>query len=151
MSENTSGRTPDRGPLADEVWRLLTTLVMDSRDQWKRAIADRTGLPFSRIRILRRLRPGPLTVKQLAHAATMDAPATTVCVNDLEERGLVIREIDADNRRRKLVSITGSGRAVLAMALATPDPAPEAFAALPDSELATLQGILGKLHPDGFA
>jgi hypothetical protein len=30
-----------------------------------------------------------MTVKQVAAAATMDAPAATVAVNDLEERGLV--------------------------------------------------------------
>jgi DNA-binding MarR family transcriptional regulator len=138
----------DSRPLADEVWALLTTLVMDTRDPWKRAVSDRTGMPFSRIRILRRLRRGPLAVKELAHAATMDAPATTVCVNDLEERGLVIREIDPDNRRSKVVSITGAGRAVVAIAMATPDPAPESFAGLSDDDLATLRLILGKLQPE---
>ncbi len=54
-----------------------------------------------------------MTVKQVAHAATIDAPAATVAVNDLEDRGLVVREIDPTNRRCKLVSLTDAGREVV--------------------------------------
>src|SRR5215207_9916534 len=68
--------------LADEVWRTIASLVHDNRDGWKRAVVEQTGLPFSRIRILKRLSRQPMTVKQLAHAATMDAPAATVAVHD---------------------------------------------------------------------
>jgi DNA-binding MarR family transcriptional regulator len=136
---------PPGDPVA-EVWTLLTQLVTDTRDPWKRAVIDRTGLPFSRIRALRRLLPGPLTVKQLAAAATMDAPATTVTVNDLEKRGLVVREVDPNNRRCKRVSITEAGRDMVRIALATPDPAPESLRRLSADELRTLREILGKLQ-----
>ncbi|MTE16222.1 MarR family winged helix-turn-helix transcriptional regulator [Nocardia aurantiaca] len=137
---------PDDTPTTDEVWRQLTHLVMDTRDSWKRAVVERTGMPFSRIRVLRRLLPGPLTAKQLAQAAAMDAPATTVVVNDLEERGLVIREIDPTNRRCKLISLTRAGQEVVAEALATPDPAPAELAALTPDDLRTLHEILRKLE-----
>ncbi|MGV9411763.1 MarR family winged helix-turn-helix transcriptional regulator [Nocardia sp. NPDC003693] len=133
-------------PNPDEVWQSLAQVVMDTRDGWKRAVIERTGLPFSRIRILRRLRSGPLTVKGLADAATMDAPATTVAVNDLEERGLVVREVDAGNRRRKLVSLTAAGREVVAVAVATPDPAPRAIAELGPDELRVLRDLVRKLE-----
>src|SRR5690348_14790233 len=96
----------------DAVWRALTALVYDNRDSWKRAVIERSGLPFSRIRVLRRLARRPMTVKELAHAATMDAPAATVAVNDLEDRGLVTREVDPANRRCKTVSITAAGLAL---------------------------------------
>ena len=43
----------------------------------------------------------------------MDAPAATVAVNDLEARGLVIREIDPSNRRSKLVSLTADDGALV--------------------------------------
>ncbi|MFQ6397510.1 MarR family winged helix-turn-helix transcriptional regulator [Nocardia sp. KC 131] len=135
----------DDAPTSDEVWALLTNVVMDTRDQWKRAVTERTGLPFSRIRILRRLRSGPLPLNQLAHAAAMDAPATTVVVNNLEEAGLVVREVDPTNRRRKQVSITLAGRAVLAQAMATPDPAPLAVTALSPDDLRALRDLLRKL------
>ncbi|WP_069165231.1 MarR family winged helix-turn-helix transcriptional regulator [Nocardia altamirensis] len=137
---------PEDTRAADEVWALLTRLVTDSLAPWRRAVSERTGLPFSRIRVLKRLRPGPMTVKELAHAAGIDAPAATVAVNDLEERGLVVREIDPTNRRRKQVSITLPGRAVLAQALATPDPAPAEVVALPDEDLRTLRDILRKIE-----
>ena len=52
-----------------------------------------------------------MSVKEVAQAATIDAPAATVAVNDLEERGLVVREIDPTNRRCKVVSLTDAGRA----------------------------------------
>jgi DNA-binding MarR family transcriptional regulator len=131
--------------MADEVWRAMAALVIDNRDNWRRSVVNRTGLPFSRIRILRRLARAPMTVKQVAEAATIDAPAATVAVNDLESRGLVVRETDPANRRCKLVSLTDSGREVVATVEATDDPAPGPLAALTDQELTTLRAILAKL------
>ena len=131
--------------LADGVWHELTALVFDHRDGWRRAVIDETGLPFSRIRILKRLAREPLTVKQLAYAATVDAPAATVAVNDLEERGLVVRAIDPANRRCKLVSLTDGGRALLARIDRIEDPAPESLAALDAGDLEALRAILRKI------
>lgn len=134
-----------RDTLADEVWQTLAALVIDNRDGWKRAVMERTGLPFSRIRVLRRLSVQPLTVKQLAAAATMDAPATSVAVNDLEERGLVVRQTDPANRRCKTVSLTDAGRAVVETIATINDPAPEAFDRLDETDLETLRAILATL------
>lgn len=134
-----------RNPLADEVWNALTSLVFDNRDSWRRAVVEQTGLPFSRVRVLRRLGRQPMTVKEVAQAATLDAPAATVAVNDLEERGLVVREVDPANRRCKTVSLTEAGRAVLAGIEAIDDPAPDVLAALDDDELRALRTALAKL------
>lgn len=134
-----------RNPLADDVWRTMAALVIDNREGWKRAVVEKTGLPFSRIRILKRLARKPMTVKQVAHAATIDAPAATVAVTDLEDRGLVIREIDPANRRCKLVSLTEAGRAVVDTIDEIVDPAPEALAGLSDDELKSLHALLTKL------
>jgi DNA-binding MarR family transcriptional regulator len=131
--------------LADEVWRAIASLVHDNRDGWKRAVVEQTGLPFSRIRILKRLSQQSMTVKQLAHAATIDAPAATVAVNDLEDRGLVVRTIDPSNRRCKVVSLTDAGREMVHKIAAVDDPAPNALAALDDAELKELKAIIGKL------
>ncbi len=133
--------------LADEVWRAMASLVIDNRDSWKRAVVERTGLPFSRIRILRRLARRPLSVKQIAHAATIDAPAATVAVNDLESRGLVVRETDPANRRCKVVSLTDAGRDMVATIDATDDPAPDIFTGLDDAELKNLGALLHKISP----
>lgn len=134
-----------RDGVADEVWRAMAGVVFDNRDGWKRAVIDRSGLPFSRIRVLRRLAAGPMTAKEIAEAATMDAPATSVAVTDLEDRGLVDRQADPKNRRCKVIQLTDEGRRMLAMIDAVEDPAPPSFARLEESDLATLQAILAKL------
>jgi DNA-binding MarR family transcriptional regulator len=129
-------------PLAEQVWRLMSMLVLDNKDSWRRAVVERTGLPFSRIRILRRLASTPMTVKQVAEAATIDAPAATVAVNDLEARGLVVRATFPDNRRCKLVSLTGAGRDVVAAIEEVDDPAPDSLTSLGDDDLEALREVL---------
>jgi DNA-binding MarR family transcriptional regulator len=134
-----------RNELADQVWRQLSTLVIDNEDTWRRAVVERTGLPFSRIRIFRRLARAPMTVKQIAAASSMDAPAATVAVNDLEARGLVVRRVNPENRRCKTVSLTEAGREVVALVNAVDDPAPASLAALTDRELRALRGLMERL------
>jgi DNA-binding MarR family transcriptional regulator len=138
-----NGSPDDR--LADDVWKDLLRFVFDNRDTWRHAVVDTSGLPFSRIRVIRRLARAPLTVKQVAEYATMDAPAATVAVNDLEARGLVTREVDPSNRRSKLVSLTDEGHAVIAAIDAVDDPAPEALSALDRADLEALRRIVDKL------
>ena len=132
-------------PTAEEVWKDLLRFVFDNRDTWRHAVVEVSGLPFSRVRIVRRLKRSPLTVKQVADYAMMDAPAATVAVNDLESRGLVVREIDPSNRRSKLVSLTEAGRAVLADIDAVADPAPAELVALSGDDLVALRRILDRL------
>jgi DNA-binding MarR family transcriptional regulator len=134
-----------RNELADQVWRQLSTLVIDNEDTWRRAVVERTGLPFSRIRILLRLARAPMTVKQIAAASSMDAPAATVAVNDLEARGMVVRRVNPENRRCKTVSLTEAGREVVALVNAVDDPAPASLAALTDRELRALRGLMERL------
>ncbi|HVQ49926.1 MAG TPA: MarR family transcriptional regulator [Mycobacterium sp.] len=134
-----------RNRLADEVWRAMAAAVIDNRDAWRRAVIEETGLPFSRIRIVRRLARRPMTVKQVAEAATIDAPAATVAVNDLEDRGLVVRKTDPTNRRCKVVSLTDAGREMVQVIDGIDDPAPDALAALDDRELKALKAIIDKI------
>ena len=129
---------------ADAVWLEMSKFVIDNKDTWKRAVVERTGLPFSRIRILRRLARESLTVKQIARAATVDAPAATVAVNDLEDRGLVVREVDPGNRRCKVVSLTEAGRAVVRVIDETEDPAPAPLRALDSGDLSALRDLMAK-------
>jgi DNA-binding MarR family transcriptional regulator len=131
--------------IADEVWRTMAAVVFDNRDAWRRDVIETTGLPFSRVRVLRRLARRPMTAKEIAEAATMDAPATSVAINDLEDRGLVVREAHPTNRRCKVVSLTDAGRRVVASIDGLEDPAPRPFAALSPAELKTLEEILAKL------
>lgn len=134
-----------RDPDLDAVWRMMSALVLDNKDAWRRSAVDRVGLPFSRIRILKRLDRQPMTMKQVAEAATIDAPAATVAVNDLESSGLVVRAVDPANRRCKVVSLTDAGRRVLDELATVDDPPPAQLGVLSTTDLRALHAILAKL------
>jgi DNA-binding MarR family transcriptional regulator len=137
-----------RDPALDDVWQMMSALVLENKDVWRRSAVERVGLPFSRIRILRRLDRQPMTMKQVAESATIDAPAATVAVNDLEANGLVVRTVDPGNRRCKVVSLTDAGRDVLDDLAALDDPPPAALGALSAADLDALHAILAKLRRD---
>jgi DNA-binding MarR family transcriptional regulator len=126
---------------AERAWQILVALVMDSRGDWRRQVSEATGLPFSRVRALKRLRDQPRTLSELAIEMGTDAPAATVIVNDLEARGLVERRPHPDNRRAKLVSLTAEGRKVIALVRKIVDRPPPALARLPAQDLAQLRRI----------
>jgi DNA-binding MarR family transcriptional regulator len=131
---------------ADEVWSRMTTLVMDSRGDWRRRAVEAARMPFSRVRVIRRLAAGPMSMRDIAEAATMDAPAVTVAVNDLVARGLVTREFSADSRRTKDVSLTDSGRKVVETIDRIRDVAPAGLCDLAPAELATLKAMLERIR-----
>lgn len=134
--------------LVTQVWRELTSFVTDSRDAWRRAVVAATGLPFSRIRVLKRLRNGPLTITEIAQAATIDAPAASVAVSDLEAAGYVVRETSSTDRRRKQVCITDAGRSVLHEVWAVDDPAPDVLTRASTSELQLLHDMFSRQQPN---
>lgn len=127
---------------ATDVWRQLVSLVMDSRSDWRRSVTEATGLPFSRVRALWRLTDRPLTLAELADAMSVDAPAATVAVNDLERRGLVRRTPHPTNRRAKLVQLTDEGGRTVAIARSVKDKPPAAVAALTAEQLTQLGALL---------
>ncbi len=135
-------KTPD----VDATWRRFVALVVDTKDEWRRKMTDVTGLPFGRVRALRRLLNRSLTLRELAEITSSDAPATTVLVNDLEERGLIVREPHPTNRRAKLVSLTPAGRELAVRAAREMEKAPPAFVSLPPEDLAALERVIATLH-----
>jgi DNA-binding MarR family transcriptional regulator len=58
-------------------------------------------------------REGPLTLGELATAERVQPPSMTRVVGTLEERGLVARTVDVQDRRIARVSITTEGRRLL--------------------------------------
>jgi len=133
-------------PDADATWRRFVAFVIDTKDDWRRKMSDVTGLPFGRVRALRRLLKRSLTLRELAEVTSSDAPATTVLVNDLEERGLIVREPHPTNRRAKLVSLTPAGRELAVRAGREMEQAPPAFASLSSEDLAALERVIATLQ-----
>jgi DNA-binding MarR family transcriptional regulator len=136
----------------DTVWPRLVALMGDMREDWRRQMSAVTGLPFGRVRALRRLSAGPLTLRELADITSSDAPATTVLVNDLEARGLILRQPHPTNRRAKLVSLTRAGRDLVTRSNRVQERPPAAFATLSPEDLAALgrvvDALLGAAGPE---
>lgn len=131
---------------ADEVWGSMLSIVTHNLEDYRRLVSEATGLPFSRVRVIRRLSDAPLTMGGLADAAGMDAPAASVAVNDLERRGLVVRETDPANRRVRMVALTADGRLMLDRVRAVRPVAPPEFGVLGPADLDLLAGILTRIE-----
>lgn len=103
------------------------------------------GLGSGRIKALLLLRDGPLSLRELAAAHTVDAPYATVIVDRLEQLGYVERTLDQTDRRRKLVTLTAAGRDAAALAEELVSAPPSPLNALTPTELTTLDALLGRL------
>jgi len=139
----------DPDDLAARAWQAMRTLVLDRYDR-RRRVVDALGMSFIRAKALRRIAGGPLTMRELAAGLGTDPPYTTVVVDDLERRGLVVRAVRPGDRRSKIVSITPPGRELARLAdqiLAAP---PGPVRDLPAADLATLDRVLTQLlGPEG--
>jgi DNA-binding MarR family transcriptional regulator len=79
-----------------------------------RETQDRSALTPSQVSVLSRLdREGPRTASELAAAEGVRPQSVAVSVGVLEERGLVARRPDPDDRRRQTISLAPAGRALL--------------------------------------
>ncbi|MGV9670303.1 MULTISPECIES: MarR family winged helix-turn-helix transcriptional regulator [unclassified Gordonia (in: high G+C Gram-positive bacteria)] len=144
MPESRASEPTDADRLRTEIWRAIAAAVIDSRDQWRRDVVATTGLPFSRYRVLRRVARKPMTLKEVAHAAMMDAPAASVAVSDLESAGYVTREPSPTDRRSKHVLVTDAGRTLLDMVNNIADPPPETLMRATPEQLAVLHTVFGE-------
>jgi DNA-binding MarR family transcriptional regulator len=137
---------PDRSAeVARAVWAAMCELVLDN--ERRREVVDTVGLSFARVRALRRLVRGPLSMGELASALTIDAPNATAVVDDLEELGLVRRRPHPSDRRARLVELTRKGRDIARRADTVLGRPPAALLALDPADLENLARILGAAAP----
>jgi DNA-binding MarR family transcriptional regulator len=135
------------GGAAARVWADLSDLVL--RQENRRAeVEEALGLSFLRTRALRRLRPGPLTMRELTAQLNTDKPYTTLIVDELERRGLVERTVHPHDRRSKLVSLTPAGTTAAEQAERILSRPPRTLLALDAAELSELEHLIGKLRAD---
>lgn len=136
------GRTDTE--LAAHVWAGLLTLVHERNDR-RKAVSTALDLSFFRVKALRGLVAGPMTMGELGAKLSTDAPYMTLVVRDLEERGLVARTPHPNDRRAKIVSITPAGRAVAERAENMLKEPPAALLRLAPADLAALDRIVATL------
>lgn len=126
------------------VWANLRALVHDRNDR-RREACEAVGMSFVRVKALGRVAAAPMLMRDLGAALGVDAPYTTVVVDELERRGYVERVASPDDRRAKIVRITPAGRAAARKAEAVLNDPPDALGALTDDELATLARLIEQL------
>ena len=101
---------------------------------------------FQVLAALRRRDPLPMTAGELARAAILTSGAMTAVLDRLEEQGLIRREIDAEDRRARRITITEKGRSLIDRALEQRMAQHRALnAALTLEEREALSNILRKL------
>ena len=128
---------------AQRLWITLSSIVLDN--ERRQALAEELGMSFARIRALRRIARGPLSMGELAVVAGIDPPYATVVVDDLQARGLVVRRDHPEDRRAKIVVATEQGLDVAARAEQILDTPPAGLVALSRDELVELERILVKV------
>jgi DNA-binding MarR family transcriptional regulator len=103
------------------------------------------SLGAGRGKILFQLRNGPLTHRQLAELNHTTGPYVSLIVDKLEEHGLVQRGPHPDDRRRKLVTLTPSGRDAIATAEGILYRPPAAITVLTERELSHLIDLVRRV------
>ncbi|CAO5247061.1 MarR family winged helix-turn-helix transcriptional regulator [Frankia sp. AgKG'84/4] len=132
---------------AERVWRRMRTMVLD-RHSRRREVCETLDLSFIRVKALLRLARGPSTMHELAVSLSTDRPYTTVVIDELERRELVLRTVDPDDRRRRVVELTDAGRDTAHRAERLLNDPPEVLLHLSPADLATLDRITDALAGD---
>jgi len=88
---------------------------------------------------------GPLGQHALGEALALDPSNVVGLLNELEERGLIIRQRDPADRRRHIVSLSGTGASELAASgIQVADIENDVLAALSPAERTTLRDLLAR-------
>src|SRR5215510_14859797 len=97
---------------ACRAWRLLVKFFFAQREHLPSA-GDEFELSPAQSHVLHLIEPGrPLPMGRLAETLGCDASNVTGLVDRLESRGLVERRPSTDDRRVKVIQLTGTGARV---------------------------------------
>jgi DNA-binding MarR family transcriptional regulator len=136
---------PARDDQAARVWTVMRDLAAHYPPPDLLRGALNLGRGTGRVKALLQLAGGPLSVSGLAEAVSVDAPYATLIVDTLEERGLVERRSDPDDRRRKLVELTPAGQEAIGRVERILREPPEGFADLSPRELDVLEDLVTRI------
>ncbi|MGA2924887.1 MAG: MarR family transcriptional regulator [Solirubrobacteraceae bacterium] len=133
----------DAEPAAAEAWKLLRTLLGRHRRRFLIAAAE-LHLHAAQAGALLQLET-PLPMRELADLLVCDTSNVTGLVDRLEARGLVVRQVSAQDRRVKLLVLTAAGRRLRAQLLQRIGRAPEGLQRLSVSEQQALCELLRRV------
>lgn len=118
------GISDDAVQIRAQGWRTLAALHARIEAALERELQAGHGLSvveYTVLDALSRQDGWHMRMQQLARAAALSSSATTRLVNRLEDRGLLVRTICADDRRGIYTELTAEGRALLDAARPTHD------------------------------
>jgi DNA-binding MarR family transcriptional regulator len=138
-------RTHDRE--MRDAWERIRSLAHD--DNRRGQVSASLGLSWVKVKALRRLLAGPMTMRDLAQALATDKPYITQVIDALEKRGLVTRSVDARDRRCRIATLTEAGRETALRSEEMLTRPPAVLAALSERDLTELTRILASLPPTG--
>ena len=125
------------------VWDRIRTMVYN--DNRRAEVSAEVGLSFVKVKALRRLLVRSMPMRDLASELSMDKPYMTQIVDALEERGLVVRTVDARDRRCRIVSLTEEGRVTAERSEEILNRPPTVFDQISDRDLSELTRIFSAL------
>jgi DNA-binding MarR family transcriptional regulator len=129
---------------AARTWVGMRSLVLELHDR-RKEVCDELDMSFIKVKALRRIADGPLSMRELAAKLGTDAPYATLIVHDLEERGLVVRSPHPNDRRSKIATPTEAGQRTAERAGRILDEPPAVLRDLPERDLADLDRVIAAL------
>jgi DNA-binding MarR family transcriptional regulator len=129
---------------AARAWEGMRALVHDLHDR-RKDVSAALDLSFFRVKVLRQLAGGPMTMRELGAKLGTDAPYITLLVRDLEQRELLRRTEHPTDRRAKLVTLTPAGRQAAERAERILNAPPAALHDLDPADLEALERIITTL------
>jgi DNA-binding MarR family transcriptional regulator len=132
---------------AARVWAMMRDFVERNspRHRLRQALGDGLAKGRSKVQVLLMLGEGPRSLSDIAEAQRIDPPYATAIVDQLELLGLAARTPDPADRRRKVVTLTESGRSAVITAQEIMDQPPAALSDLSPEDLSSLAAALGRL------
>ncbi|MGA4508790.1 MarR family winged helix-turn-helix transcriptional regulator [Propionibacteriaceae bacterium G1746] len=75
----------------------------------RRVRVEASSLPPHQVAVLAKVNEQPRTAAELAELELVSAPSMSRTIGELEAAGLISRETSPDDRRQRIVTITGAG------------------------------------------
>ena len=105
---DTTGETGD-DPARWATGRLLSTAARLVEHRWNEGLA-RFGLTHAGFGVIAHLMTGPLSQHEIAGLTKVEDQTISRTLDRLERQGHIAREQDSTDRRRRIVTVTGTGR-----------------------------------------
>ncbi len=136
------------GPMADELGFHLRRSQMAAFKHFGQTVTAAEGITPGLYGMIQVIASNPgLTQSALAEAMDVDRSSIVKVVNQLEEKGLIVRDASPTDRRSYSLRLTDDGRRTLTRIEEAVMRQDRAFsAALSEAERATLIGLLKRLY-----